>query len=92
MLNTDNLNMTGESFDYGVALPALQRPALRRLFDETGLYAFGRRPEAVFWNLQLAGGLSLIEVEPLVGGAERLRLATATCTRWRGAMIAPAWG
>jgi uncharacterized protein YdiU (UPF0061 family) len=64
VLNTDNLNMTGESFDYGPwrFLPFNNPAFTAAYFDETGLYAFGRQPEAVFWNLQqLAGCLSLIE-------------------------------
>jgi uncharacterized protein YdiU (UPF0061 family) len=70
VLNTDNLNMTGESFDYGPwrFLPYNDPRFTAAYFDETGLYSFGRQPEAVFWNLQqLAGSLSLIEeADPLV--------------------------
>jgi uncharacterized protein YdiU (UPF0061 family) len=63
VLNTDNMNMTGESFDYGPYrfLPHNDPNFTAAYFDQTGLYAFGRQPEAVFWNLQqLAGALSLI--------------------------------
>ena len=70
VLNTDNLNLTGESFDYGPwrFLPYNDPGFTAAYFDETGLYAFGRQPEAVHWNLQqLAGALALIEnTEPLV--------------------------
>jgi uncharacterized protein YdiU (UPF0061 family) len=69
VLNTDNLNVTGESFDYGPwrFLPSYQPGFTAAYFDQTGLYAFARQPEAVFWNLtQLAGCLKLVaEVEPL---------------------------
>ena len=69
VLNTDNLNVTGESFDYGPwrFLPAYEPGFTAAYFDQTGLYAFARQPEAVFWNLtQLAGCLKLVgEVEPL---------------------------
>lgn len=69
VLNTDNLNVTGESFDYGPwrFLPEYDPAFTAAYFDQTGLYAFARQPEAVFWNLtQLAGCLKLIaEVEPL---------------------------
>lgn len=53
VLNTDNINVTGESFDYGPwrFLPALEPGFTAAYFDETGLYAFGRQPDAVFWNL-----------------------------------------
>jgi uncharacterized protein YdiU (UPF0061 family) len=62
VLNTDNLNVTGESFDYGPwrFLPHYEPGFTAAYFDETGLYAYGRQPEAVFWALQqLAGALSL---------------------------------
>ncbi len=70
VLNTDNMNLTGESFDYGPYrfLPRNDPNFTAAYFDETGLYAFGRQPEAVFWNVrQLAGALTLVsETEPLV--------------------------
>ena len=91
VLNTDNLNLTGESFDYGPwrFLPYNDPRFTAAYFDETGLYAFGRQPEAVFWNLQqLAGALSLIEEsDPLVealngfGPAYREALADAMVER-----------
>jgi uncharacterized protein YdiU (UPF0061 family) len=69
VLNTDNLNVTGESFDYGPwrFLPFYEPGFTAAYFDQTGLYAFARQPEAVFWNLtQLAGCLKLVaDVEPL---------------------------
>jgi uncharacterized protein YdiU (UPF0061 family) len=69
VLNTDNLNVTGESFDYGPwrFLPSYQPGFTAAYFDQTGLYAFARQPEAVFWNLtQLAGALKLVaEARPL---------------------------
>ncbi|HZZ36141.1 MAG TPA: YdiU family protein [Caulobacteraceae bacterium] len=63
VLNTDNMNVTGESFDYGPYrfLPKNDPNFTAAYFDETGLYSFGRQPEAVFWNLrQLAGTLTLV--------------------------------
>jgi uncharacterized protein YdiU (UPF0061 family) len=63
VLNTDNLNVTGESFDYGPwrFLPRMDPGFTAAYFDQTGLYAYGRQPEAVFWNLtQLAGCLALV--------------------------------
>lgn len=69
VLNTDNLNITGESFDYGPYrfLPTLDPRFTAAYFDSTGLYAYGRQPEAVVWNLgQLAETLLAIEEkEPL---------------------------
>ncbi|WP_417230144.1 protein adenylyltransferase SelO [Brevundimonas sp.] len=63
VLNTDNLNVTGESFDYGPwrFLPHYEPGFTAAYFDQFGLYAFARQPEAVFWNLtQLAGSLKLV--------------------------------
>ncbi len=63
VLNTDNLTITGESFDYGPwrFLPSSEPGFTAAYFDENGLYAFGRQPEAVSWALmQLAGALSLV--------------------------------
>jgi uncharacterized protein YdiU (UPF0061 family) len=62
VLNTDNMNINGESFDYGPYrfLPFNDPNFVAAYFDQTGLYAFGRQPEAVYWNLrQLAGCLLL---------------------------------
>jgi uncharacterized protein YdiU (UPF0061 family) len=70
VLNTDNMNITGESFDYGPYrfLPYSDPNFTAAYFDSAGLYSFGRQPEAVFWNLQqLAGCFSLVsESDPLV--------------------------
>jgi uncharacterized protein YdiU (UPF0061 family) len=69
VLNTDNMNITGESFDYGPYrfLPHNDPNFVAAYFDQSGLYSFGRQPEAVFWNLrQLAGSLlSVAGQEPL---------------------------
>src|SRR5580698_6820419 len=91
VLNTGNMNLTGESFDYGPYrfLPRNDPNFTAAYFDETGLYAFGRQPEAVFWNLrQLAGSLSLVSpAESLVetintfSGAYRAALAASMLRR-----------
>jgi len=53
VLNSDNINVTGESFDYGPwrFAPVYDPGFTAAYFDETGLYAFGRQPEALAWNL-----------------------------------------
>jgi uncharacterized protein YdiU (UPF0061 family) len=53
VLNSDNINITGESFDYGPwrFLPVYDPAFTAAYFDETGLYAFGRQPDALAWNL-----------------------------------------
>ena len=63
VMNTDNMNITGESFDYGPYrfLPTLDPGFTAAYFDHNGLYAYARQPEAMAWNLaQLAQSLSLI--------------------------------
>ena len=75
VLNTDNMNITGESFDYGPYrfLPRNDPNFTAAYFDQTGLYSFGRQPEAVFWNLQqLAVCLTLVsEQAPLIAALNR---------------------
>jgi protein adenylyltransferase len=53
VLNSDNINVLGESFDYGPwrFLPVLDPAFTAAYFDETGLYAYGRQPNALLWNL-----------------------------------------
>jgi uncharacterized protein YdiU (UPF0061 family) len=53
VLNTDNINITGESFDYGPwrFIPQYQPDFTAAYFDESGLYAFGRQPDTLAWNL-----------------------------------------
>ena len=75
VLNTDNMNINGESFDYGPYrfLPKNDPNFTAAYFDHSGLYSFGRQPEAVFWNLrQLAGAFTLVtEAEPLIDALNR---------------------
>lgn len=53
VLNTDNLNITGESFDYGPYrfAPTYDLGFTAAYFDHDGRYAFGRQPAVVQWNL-----------------------------------------
>jgi serine/tyrosine/threonine adenylyltransferase len=63
VLNTDNINITGESFDYGPYrfAPTYDLGFTAAYFDHGGLYAFGRQAEALHWNIyQLAKSLLLI--------------------------------
>ena len=67
VLNSDNINVTGESFDYGPwrFTPEWDPDFTAAYFDHYGLYAFARQPEAIHWDLaQLAGCLSLIAEAP----------------------------
>ena len=70
VLNSDNINVTGESFDYGPwrFLPTWDAAFTAAYFDHAGLYAYARQPEAIQWNLlQLAKSLRpLAEAEALL--------------------------
>lgn len=91
VLNSDNINVTGESFDYGPwrFLPEWDPAFTAAYFDESGLYAFGRQPEAIHWDaMQLAVSLRILcEAPPLIEALERFpalyqeALARAFC--WR---------
>jgi uncharacterized protein YdiU (UPF0061 family) len=68
VLNTDNINITGESFDYGPwrFLPTLDPAFTAAYFDQTGLYAYGRQPDTLLWNMTRLAECLL----PLAGKAE----------------------
>jgi len=70
VLNSDNINVTGESFDYGPwrFAPAWEPGFTAAYFDHAGLYAFGRQPEAIHWDvMQLAVSLRVLaEAEPMI--------------------------
>jgi uncharacterized protein YdiU (UPF0061 family) len=74
VLNTDNMTITGESFDYGPwrFLPVFDPDFTAAYFDHGGLYAFGRQPQQVHWNLmRFAEALTLVSpVAPLVSVLE----------------------
>ncbi len=75
VLNTDNMNISGESFDYGPWrwLPKWDPGFTAAYFDSQGLYAFGRQPEALYWNCgQLAIALRTVSDAPaLLAALER---------------------
>ena len=63
VLNSDNLNVSGESFEYGPYrfLPVFDPSFTAAYFDQTGLYAFGQQPRAVAFGLtRLADALRLL--------------------------------
>ena len=69
VLNSDNINITGESFDYGPwrFAPEWDEEFTAAYFDHAGLYAFGRQPEAIQWDVsQLAGCLAMIGEAPVL--------------------------
>lgn len=62
VLNTDNINISGELFDYGPYrfLPVYDPHFTAAYFDQQGLYCYGRQPLTFLWNLnQLAQALKL---------------------------------
>ena len=75
VLNSDNMNITGESFDYGPWrwLPKWETGFTAAYFDDSGLYAYGRQPVAIHWNCtQLALSLRVIcDAPPLIAALER---------------------
>ena len=92
VLNTDNINVTGESFDYGPwrFLPHYDPDFTAAYFDQSGLYAFGRQPATLLWNLARLAECLLPLAPPgrAGGGARQLRpafqraLATRCCAGW----------
>ena len=91
VLNTDNMVVTGESFDYGPwrFLPRSDPSFTAAYFDHSGLYAFGRQPASAFWNLEQLGGCLAMIASPEVlipilegfGPAYRSELAKAIVER-----------
>ncbi|WP_420138087.1 protein adenylyltransferase SelO family protein [Sphingomonas sp.] len=69
VLNSDNINITGESFDYGPwrFTPFWDPEFTAAYFDHQGLYAFGRQAQAIHWDVvQLAIALTkLASIEAL---------------------------
>jgi serine/tyrosine/threonine adenylyltransferase len=91
VLNSDNIAITAESFDYGPWrwTPYWDGAFTAAYFDHTGLYAFGRQPEAIHWDLvQLGSSLTMIadidtlraEIEPFPD-LFRTALREAICRR-----------
>jgi uncharacterized protein YdiU (UPF0061 family) len=63
VLNSDNIAITAESFDYGPWrwTPYWDGAFTAAYFDHAGLYSFGRQPEAIYWDVaQLAGALGTV--------------------------------
>ncbi|WP_395614436.1 protein adenylyltransferase SelO family protein [Allosphingosinicella sp.] len=69
VLNSDNIAITAQSFDYGPwrFTPFWDGAFTAAYFDHRGLYAFARQPEAIHWDVvQLAIALRRFEeAEPL---------------------------
>ena len=91
VLNSDNINISGESFDYGPwrFTPKFDPEFTAAYFDEQGLYAFGRQAEAIHWDvIQLAIALVRIAdqnalVEAMNLFAPAYRTAIVKRMTWR---------
>jgi uncharacterized protein YdiU (UPF0061 family) len=91
VLNSDNINVTGESFDYGPWRfnPTWDPAFTAAYFDHQGLYAFGRQPEAIHWDaMQLAVSLRTVsEAQPLIDVldtfADYYQPAVSSAILWR---------
>ncbi|MEM8611856.1 MAG: YdiU family protein [Cyanobacteria bacterium P01_H01_bin.105] len=55
VLNTDNMSVTGESFDYGpyAFLDKFDPRFTAAYFDYMGRYSYGKQPRVCEWNLQM---------------------------------------
>lgn len=89
VLNSDNINVAGESFDYGPwrFVPSWDPGFTAAYFDHAGLYAFGRQAEAIHWDVaQLAICLRLlVDAEPLIAVLETF--ATRYAEAFRAALL-----
>lgn len=100
VLNSDNINVTGESFDYGPwrFAPNWEPGFTAAYFDQSGLYAFGRQPEAIYWDvMQLASSLRLIaDEEPLIEAMdvfpETFQREVAEAMLWRLGLVSRGTG
>lgn len=70
VLNTDNMSITGESFDYGpyAFIPSYQPDFTAAYFDYYGRYSYGYQPAICRWNLEmlqksLAAVISVADME-----------------------------
>ncbi len=73
VLNTDNMSITGESFDYGpfAFIPTSDTNFTAAYFDYYGRYSYGNQPGICVWNLEMLQRplAAVLEVEAM---AERL--------------------
>jgi serine/tyrosine/threonine adenylyltransferase len=55
VLNTDNMSVTGESFDYGpyAFIPTYDPNFTAAYFDYAGRYSYGNQPGICYWNLEM---------------------------------------
>ena len=97
VINTDNVMITGESFDYGPwrFAPRFDPAFTAAYFDHGGLYAFGNQPAALNWSLfRLADCLAPLTgedalLQTLNGFQDRFNRHLADATLARLGLTAP---
>jgi len=99
VLNTDNMNINGESFDYGPwrFLPTLDPDFVAAYFDHSGLYRYGNQPHACLWNLArlgetLAEFVEVPKLEAIINGFEQPLWAQVTMAYLERLGVAPKGG
>ena len=65
VLNTDNINITGESFDYGPyrMMEKYDPEKVAAYFDHSGLYKFSNQVDSIFWNVQQLASIMTLFIE-----------------------------
>ncbi|MEL6814513.1 MAG: YdiU family protein, partial [Cyanobacteria bacterium J06598_3] len=87
VLNTDNMSITGESFDYGpfAFMDEYDPRFTAAYFDYSGLYCYGNQPGACYWNMEkLAVALDgIIDKDSMEAGLARYqpKYAEVFCDR-----------
>ncbi|MFZ9738880.1 MAG: protein adenylyltransferase SelO [Prochlorotrichaceae cyanobacterium] len=85
VLNTDNMSITGESFDYGpyAFIPTYDLQFTAAYFDDLGRYCFGNQPPICKQNLQLLQ----VPLSSLVSQGELERSLAAFDDRFRATFM-----
>lgn len=75
VMNTDNVSIAGESFDYGPCafMNAYDPNTVFSSIDRRGRYAFGNQPPITHWNVTVFGGTLL----PLIDSDEKKAIELA---------------
>lgn len=77
VMNTDNMSILGETFDYGpyVFMDRYQPDFISNHTDHEGRYAFKRQPDIMLWNLSCLAQalLPLIDREALVAALDEYK-------------------
>lgn len=82
VMNTDNMNITGETIDYGPCafMNAYNPKTVFSSIDSQGRYAYGNQPYIAHWNLSCLISALLPEVAPTK--EEAIKLAEASLSKF----------